>query len=755
GVFPLRGKLLNVREATHKQILENAEINYVIKIMGLQYKKKYQSFDDIKTLRYGKLMIMTDQDQDGSHIKGLIINFLHHNWPDLLKLPFLEEFITPIVKVTKGNQSSSFYSIPEFEEWKSDTANWHTYKVKYYKGLGTSTAKEAKEYFGDMARHRIKFKYQCGDDDGAIQLAFSKKMIDQRKEWLTNSMDERKRRRELGLPETYLYGKETKSITYSDFVNKELVLFSNADNERSIPSLVDGLKPGQRKVIYTCIKRNDKRDVKVAQLAGSVAEHSSYHHGEQSLMSTIINLAQNFVGSNNVNLLQPIGQFGTRLNGGKDAASPRYIFTMLSPLAKHLFNENDMPLLKNLYDDNQKIEPEYYVPIIPMVLVNGAEGIGTGWSTKIPNYNPRELVKNLLKLLNGDEPEPMVPWYKNFRGTIERLDTQRYIYSGEVAILGPSKIEITELPIKTWTQSYKENVLEPMLHGSDKQPSTITDFKEYHTDSTVKFVVTLSPERLSKYEEEGIHKAFKLQSPMSTTSMVLFDSDGCLKKYESVNDILRDFFNLRLEYYHKRKSYLEGMLSAEANKLENQARFILEKISGKVVVENKKRAEIIKILEDRGYDSDQVKSWKKLIAKQQQQEDEFSSESDNEENENDSGSGPDFDYLLGMTMWSLTEERKNDLLKKRDAKIEELEALKKLSPSDMWKADLNNFMEELDIVELKEREGVSVKPTKGLMKGTQRKKVLHQDVLPSPQGQRVVPRIDAETKRKAEKAVEL
>ena len=140
-------------------------------------------------------------------------------------------------------------------------------------GLGTSTSKEAKEYFSDMVRHKIKFNYNGDQDDHSIQLAFSKKAVDQRKEWLTNWMEEGKRRKELGLPEVYLYEKDTRAVNYSDFVNKELVLFSNMDNERSIPSLVDGLKPGQRKVIYTCLKRNlTKKEIKVAQLAGSVAE---------------------------------------------------------------------------------------------------------------------------------------------------------------------------------------------------------------------------------------------------------------------------------------------------------------------------------------------------------------------------------------------------------------------------------------------------------------------------------------------------
>lgn len=195
--------------------------------------------------------------------------------------------------------------------------------------MGTSDKSEAKEYFNDMIKHRIKFKYEGDQDDQNIIMAFSKKCVDLRKDWLTNHMEETKRRKETGLNERYLYQKDTRAVSFSDFINVELVLFSNYDNVRSIPNMIDGLKPGQRKVMFTCFQRNDKKEVKVAQLGASVAERSAYHHGETSLMATIINLAQDFVGTNNINLLQPRGQFGTRLAGGKDAASPRYIFTKL------------------------------------------------------------------------------------------------------------------------------------------------------------------------------------------------------------------------------------------------------------------------------------------------------------------------------------------------------------------------------------------------------------------------------------------
>ncbi|XP_069993753.1 DNA topoisomerase 2-alpha isoform X2 [Penaeus vannamei] len=702
GVFPLRGKLLNVREASHSKILENAEINNIIKILGLQYKKKYDSSEDLKSLRYGKLMIMTDQDQDGSHIKGLLINFIHHNWPTLLRHTFMEEFITPIVKATKGKEELSFYSLPEFEEWKKNKDNWPSYKIKYYKGLGTSTSKEAKEYFNDMVRHRIRFNYGGAQDDHSIQMAFSKKAIEQRKEWLTGWMEECKRRKELGLPEVYLYERDTRAISYTDFVNKELVLFSNLDNERSIPCLVDGLKPGQRKVLFTCLKRNDKREVKVAQLAGSVAEHSAYHHGEASLMSTIINLAQNYIGSNNINLLQPIGQFGTRLQGGKDHASPRYIFTMLSKLARYIFHPHDDPLLKSNFDDNQRIEPEWYMPILPMVLVNGAEGIGTGWSTRIHNYNPREIVENLKRMLRGEEPTRMVPWFKDFRGTVEELDSQRCIVHGEIANLGGNKIEITELPVRVWTQAYKETVLEGMLASTEKSPAMITDYKEYHTDTTVRFTVTISEAKLGKAMEEGLHKTFKLTSSLSTNSMVLFDHNGVLRKFEAVEEILREFFDLRLKYYSKRKQYLVGMIQAEASKLSNQARFILEKCDGRLVIENKKKKDMIAELQRKGFDSDPVKAWKRVQDREAAlEEEEMQSESDREEVDL---KGPDYDYLLGMAMWSLTKERKDELLKKRDEKNQELEELKKKTPDNLWLNDLDEFLNKLDEVEREERE---------------------------------------------------
>uniref|UniRef100_A0A6P4ERW4 DNA topoisomerase 2 n=1 Tax=Drosophila rhopaloa TaxID=1041015 RepID=A0A6P4ERW4_DRORH len=789
GVFPLRGKLLNVREANFKQLSENAEINNLCKIIGLQYKKKYLNEDDLKTLRYGKLMIMTDQDQDGSHIKGLLINFIHTNWPELLRLPFLEEFITPIVKATKKNEELSFYSLPEFEEWKNDTANHHTYNIKYYKGLGTSTSKEAKEYFQDMERHRILFRYDGSVDDESIVMAFSRKHIESRKVWLTNHMDEVKRRKVLGLPERYLYAKGTKHITYADFINLELVLFSNADNERSIPSLVDGLKPGQRKVMFTCFKRNDKREVKVAQLSGSVAEMSAYHHGEVSLQMTIVNLAQNFVGANNINLLEPRGQFGTRLTGGKDSASARYIFTLMSPLTRLIFHPLDDPLLDYQVDDGQKIEPLWYLPIIPMVLVNGAEGIGTGWSTKIANHNPREIMRNLKGMINGEEPKVMHPWYKNFHGRMEYVSDGRYVQTGNIQILPGNRVEITELPVGVWTQNYKENVLEPLSNGSEKVKAIISDYREYHTDTTVRFVISFANGEFERIyaEEGGFYRELKLTTTLSTNQMHAFDQNNCLRRFPTSVEILKEFYKLRLEYYARRKDFLVGQLTAQADRLSDQARFILEKCEKTLVVENKQRKAMCDELVKRGYRPDPVKEWQRRI----KMEDAEAANDDDEEEEGAPSTSskvkkekdldPDkafkkltdvkkFDYLLGMSMWMLTEEKKNELLKQRDAKLAELESLLKKTPELLWLDDLDALEAKLNEVEEKERleeQGINLKTAKA-MKGQKatapkaRKAKVSMggpagsgDIFPHPDGERIEFKVTEEIVKKMAQAAKL
>jgi DNA topoisomerase-2 len=680
GVFPLRGKLLNVRDASFDQISKNAEIQNIKNFIGLQHKKEYT---ETKGLRYGHLMIMTDQDHDGSHIKGLLINFLQAQFPSLLKIPeFLIEFITPIIKVWKGDPKNptklkSFFTMPEYEEWHELHKHERGWEHKYYKGLGTSTTEDAQVYFRDLDRHLKEFHTMQADEPGLIELAFSKKKADERKEWLRQYK-----------PGTYLDHSVSK-ITYTDFINKELILFSMADNMRSIPSVVDGLKPGQRKVLYTCFRRNLKKDMKVVELAGHVSGMTAYHHGDVSLQQTIVGLAQTFVGSNNVNCLEPSGNFGSRLQGGGDCASARYIYTRLSPFARKIFHTADEPLLVYGEDDGKKIEPEVFMPVVPLILVNGADGIGTGWSSTIPNYNPEDIVNNLRRLMDGETPEPMQPWFRGFTGEVVALGGDRYKFSGIIRESGDKEVEITELPIRTWTQDFKDK-LEDIIKA-EKVPSFIKDYKDYNTHTKVHFVIQLDEKHMKLALSEGLEEKFKLTKSIATSNLVAFDPEGRITKYASVDDILKEFFHIRLKYYEKRKQHQLNDLQKELEKLSNQARFVQEIIDGKLVISKKKKPVLISELKEKGF-----KPIAKVAEAAKMGEDEPALEGDEEESDEAEVQvlSNSFDYLLGMPMWSLTQERVEKLRRQIGDRETEVDALIKLSKEDIWRRDLDDFINE-------------------------------------------------------------
>lgn len=682
GVFPLRGKMLNVRDASYEQVTKNAEIANIKQFMGLQHKKDYT---DTKSLRYGHLMIMTDQDHDGSHIKGLLINFLQVQFPSLLKIPgFLLEFITPIVKVWKGDpkfpkMKQDFFTMPEYEAWKLQPSHQKGWDHKYYKGLGTSDTRDAEIYFADLDKHLKEFHTMQEHETQLIELAFSKKKADDRKMWLQNFV-----------PGTYLDMSGKEKISYDDFINKELILFSMADNFRSIPSLVDGFKPGQRKVLYTALRRNLKKDIKVVELAGSVSGLTAYSYGEASMQQTIVALAQTFVGSNNINCLEPSGNFGSRLQGGSDAASARYIYTRLSPFARRIFHQADEPLLTYNTDDGRTIEPETYVPVLPMILINGADGIGTGWSTSIPNYNPEEIIENLKRRMAGTSKEdmlPMKPWFRGWTGEVEDIGAGRFKFGGAIRQTGENEVEITELPVRLWTQDFKDR-LEDIIKA-EKTPSFIKDYTEYNTPEKVHFIIKMEEKYMKIALDKGLDEQFKLSKTMATTNLVAFDGQGRIHRYETPLDMMEEFYHIRLDFYHKRKTYLLGEMQKDLDKLTNQARFIKMIIDNKLVVSKKKKAVLIAELKKLEFKPiPKVADAKKLG----EFEDALEDQDDNEE---DVAAGAhDYDYLLGMAIWSLTQERVEKLLKQIGDKEDEITTLTKLSSKDLWTLDLDELLEE-------------------------------------------------------------
>ncbi len=1062
GSFPLKGKLLNAREATPTQLMNNEEINNLKKIIGLKHGEDYSDDSKFNQLRYGRIIILTDQDTDGSHIKGLVMNFIHTLWPTLLcREHFICSLSTPIVKAFKNKDVKTFYTLKEYNDWVSEN-DTHTWKIKYYKGLGTSTSSEAQEYFLDIEDKLINYfwkkdtnnieienkieendenKIEETDDDeekendyeekendeenqielsnkfiknynkdndlDAILLAFDKDRADDRKVWLQN----------YDKNDIIMYDK--KDIRYSQFIHSDLIHFSNDDLSRSIPSLIDGLKPSQRKILYGAFLRGlDKDEVKVAQLAGFVSDRAAYHHGEASLMGAIIGMAQNYMGSNNINLLKPNGQFGclspetpillwdgtikcaneisvddelvgddgekrqvlrlvsgiddmykvtvkdtlesficnsqhiltlmntnnkqiidiklidylklnnnitenlllisntnsinwsrqrvpldpyifglwlgsefknnkfvinndkiiekinkwlniynvcnnqnnkisniicykeslytklinirifknsnpikqilknnnllynkhiprcylindketrlqllagiidicgkvcakydgyevyhkyyqivlnnnklidsldfiskslgfttrkfdnellidghgnniscipsllynitnnrninnnnkffnikymgenvfygwqvdknerfllgnfivthnSRLKNGSDAASPRYIWTKLEDLTTIIFNPLDSHVLNNQTEDNQPIEPEYYAPIIPMILVNGSQGIGTGFSTKIPPFNPKDIINNVKLKIQNKEMLMIDPWWHGFEGTVSKIDNNNYEIKGSW-IIKDNKVIITELPVGESTSGYKE-FLEKLLETDEpvkttknkkdtkkvvkkeKKENPFLSYIENCTDTKIYFELTFESGYLESIND--FDKQYHLVKKYSLNNMNLFDKRGTITKFNSVLDIINTYYETRLEIYKKRKEYQLSILNHQLQVINYKVKFILMIVNKKLIVNNKKKHELEEELEKYNFPKLSI--------------------SYNDTNVS-------YNYLLGMPIYNLTFEKIEELKKQEEEKQIEHDELDKLSPSDIWLHELNKLENEYD-----------------------------------------------------------
>lgn len=606
GVFPLKGKPLNVRQASTKQYSENTEIISIIRILGLKENTRI-----IEELRYGKVMFITDADVDGYHIKGLLINFFTYKYPELVKQGFMQCMITPIVKIfnSKKEVVKKFYNLDDFKEWEA-TEKSNKYRIKYYKGLGTSVAKEAQDYFADLKTNRIEYEFNKKEDLPQLVNIFDSNFAEYRKKWITKALQN---------PQKIDYNKKVVPVNY--FINRELVQFSIYDNVRSIPNVIDGLKPSQRKILFGCLKKNlfqksGHGEIKVAQLSGYISEHTAYHHGEASLNSTIISMAQEFVGSGNMNLLMPLGEFGSRKEGGKDAASARYIFTALRPEVKILFNEHDNTLLNYQEEEGKDIEPDYYVPILPLILLNGSMGIGTGWKSEIPCFRLSTIVDNIKHLLKDedDQVKTLIPYYKGFKGSIEK-NGNSWTSTGCIEYVDANIVEVTELPIGMSKEEFKE-LLNKMISedliksyeindGENSKKSKKSSKKSVQTDfktaNDICYRIKLSK---SHNENTNLIKFFKLEKGViKGFNPIAFDEDGVIHCYDSPEDILYTFYNFRLKFYSKRKQHIINDLKEKIENSTEKMRFIEMVVNEEIIIFKQKKDYVIEQLKQNNFNN--------------------------------------------------------------------------------------------------------------------------------------------------------
>ena len=600
-------------------------------------------------------------NSDGLHITSLLMNFFHSLFPSILKRnpPFLISMQTPIVRVFRKEGDLLFYDENKFKEFSKNQTT--KIKCKYYKGLGTTKSEDVKDTFGE------KMVDYLNDDncDASFNKVFHVKFSDQRKEWL----EKYDPKSSFSLDDSGKFS----SMNITDFLNNEMIKFSHDDCKRSIPHLFDGLKESQRKVLFSAKKRNltyNKTSLKVAQLAGYVAEVSNYHHGEQNLFQTITKMANEFPGSNNIPLLYRDGQFGSRLELGSDAANARYIFTKMEPLTPLIFREEDDILLEKVCDDGDEVEPKFYIPIIPMVLVNGAHGIGSGWSSSIPCYNPLDIIECIEiwlqkdgKVIVADEDSvisylpDLVPWYRGFNGPIEKKkDSDSTFITHGIIDKDKNKSIVSELPIGMSTNKFKEMTEDWLV---DKKVKTV---QNYSTPNHVYFIITESDDGFSCNL-----KNMKLHSYLYTSNMVLFNEKDQLKKY-TIEEIINDFCIMRYDFYKKRKHHMISLLEKELRHLFNKARFVEEVISKKLLIMHVDEAIIVENLEKAGFDKENVK--------------------DDEEN---SGG---YNYLLKMQVRTFTSNKVKQLRSEIEDKNNKLQHMKSISEKQLWLNDLEEFKNE-------------------------------------------------------------
>ena len=455
------------------------------------------------------------------------------------------------------------------------------------------------------------------------------------------------------------------------------------------------------------------KETKVAQLSGFVSDEMAYHHGEVSLQGAIIGMAHDFVGTNNINLLLPNGNFGDRLQGGKNHASARYIFTQLNELVPYIFKKQDNYILDYVYDDGTKAEPITYAPIICMELINGSEGIGTGFSTNIPKFNPLDVIGNIRRLIKGQPYKKMKPFYQGFKGEIEEIIKKdgsiNYVTHGIFKSINEETIVISELPIGCWTETYKE-FLDTLVIDNPKKPEEkeiITSYVSNYGIDTVEFIVHLADGVLQTLLKSGeLEKKFKLTSNLSLSNMHLYNSNGSIKKYGTIKEILEEFYEYRLGIYKLRKEHYLQVLKNDMELIGWKLQFINDYDDGKIILvdkingKNKPRTEknVIEQVEKLGYP--------------RLHSDPFVEESKKS-----------YDYLTSIKLLDLTEERKKNLEDIYTKKLNEYNEYKELTIQTIWLKELDELEEKYNVwTKEKAKRESDNKKSKITTKNTRRRK---------------------------------
>ena len=643
GILPLHGKMLNALNANFLQIVNNKDFSNLKETLGLEENMDYSLQQNRARLRYGQIVVMPDADVDGKHILGLFLLYFLTRFPTLVQSGYIKFLRTPVVSVHKRGVTHKFYTLESYARWESANPDFMSWKHEYYKGLGSSDPVTIAQDFEDPRIVRFHIDVNTRE---SMELAFRKIEADKRKEWLTHFFNAQ-------IPDVETYTEMPISI----FINFELVTFSIESIIRSIPEAYDGLKDSQRKAFYSGLKKiKENSSMKVAQLASAAAELTCYKHGEGSLADAIVLMTQNYVGSNNMPYFEAKGLFGTRKKNGADAANPRYTHVKINWWVPYVFRKEDRPIEKFIIDEGEERETESLFPILPMHVVNGVVGIGTGYSTNIPSHNPMDvafwLQCRLAKNLQPDKnvPTPMLkPWVRGWNGRVE-IKKNGFISHGTFEISEHKKkkvVTITELPIGCWTKKYED-----FINGLE-DAGTIDSVQHSSIKDSVKMVIT------GWNSGEVTEKKLKLSRVHSYKNMTVIYRNAQRKIrpviYSDINSLMEDYFTIRLDKYRERKSYILQNIQNEVAKMTQRAQFITLVNEGHILILKRPQGEILQ-----------------KLAQYQLPEELFKE----------------------VRAHEFSEERVAELMKKIEEKRQEYQNMYNMTAEQLWYQDLEEFIQK-------------------------------------------------------------
>ena len=443
--------------------------------------------------------------------------------------------------------------------------------------------------------------------------------------------------------------------TIEDFFDNEYLGYAKYVVEsRAIPSVIDGFKPTARKVAFVADqvwKKGDEKPMKVFQIAGRVAATAFYHHGNASLEATIIGMAQDF--KNSMPIFQGIGQFGSLRS--PEAGAPRYVGVKFNKNFRLLYK--DFELVDPQYEEGEEIEPRFFLPIIPTVLLNGSSGIAVGFATNILNRHPVDLIDACTDVLDGKEPRELKPWIRGFDGTFSRAadNPNSWIIRGKYDIKNTSTVEITEIPPSFTYEKYEAH-LDALI-----EKGILASYDDNSSDKInylLKFPRQVLADLINRKKLDDTLRMQEREGENLTT----LDANRHLKVFENSEEIVKYFVDFRLKYYDLRKSHMIKMLEAELKVLESRSQFVKAIIDKVLEVANIKRADLVTKIEALGIEKDE-------------------------------GS---YDFLLTMPIHTLTTEKYAELLKRRDQKQKDLDKSKKLTPEILYRNDLSELRAQLE-----------------------------------------------------------